>query len=132
MVGFEPTTPALRKRCSTVELHRRVRSVRDGCLRGSHPHRFWSSIPEYTPKDTIYVVPSALLRHRLTTPRRIALVLPFISDSPAGVNSLPPSECHRHVWTVRSGQQCGLRRTWKGERGVVFMISHSCPLTPAV
>src|SRR5262249_28665238 len=23
MVGFEPTTPALRKRCSTVELHRR-------------------------------------------------------------------------------------------------------------
>src|SRR5688572_2960798 len=24
MVGFEPTTPALRKRCSTVELHRRL------------------------------------------------------------------------------------------------------------
>jgi hypothetical protein len=23
MVGFEPTTPALRKRCSAVELHRR-------------------------------------------------------------------------------------------------------------
>ena len=24
MVGFEPTTPALRKRCSTVELHRLI------------------------------------------------------------------------------------------------------------